>query len=298
MKIGILGAHSFLARAVIKQLNADPSYELVLYGSYSDENDHQKYYRIPESRPDISELTNLDAIIYCAGAGVQSNKKYAKNIIYEVNAFEPVRIMNSLSEKDYSGKFISFGSYFEIGDHPIDKPLREEEVLSSVYQVPNDYCLSKRMFGRYIQNQTDPGFDNLHFILPNIYGHGENENRLIPYLVRSIAKGEKLALSSGIQVRQYLHVDDIARAVASVMEKKVTGVFNLGSNNIISIKRLVAAVIEVSGEKVAAEFGAINQRDQSMKYLALNFEKAANTLKFAPEISLQEGITGYFAKVS
>ncbi|MCG8320866.1 MAG: NAD(P)-dependent oxidoreductase [Cytophagales bacterium] len=298
MKIVILGAHSFLAQAVIRQLNADPSHELVLYGSYTREDDHRKYYRIPETSLEISTLSGFDAIVYCAGAGVQSNKKYPKNIIYEVNAFEPIRIINLLNETGYSGKFISFGSYFEIGDYPYERPLAEEEVLLSAYPVPNDYCLSKRVFSRYIQNQTDFSFDSLHFILPNIYGYGENENRLIPYLVRSITNGEKLALSSGVQIRQYLHVDDIARAVTTGLGNEIKGVFNLGSHEIISIKQLVAEVVKVSGEQVEAEFGAVNQRDQGMKYLALNFERAADTLKFHPEISLEEGIKGYFVKVN
>lgn len=298
MKVAILGAHSFLAQSVIRQLHANASWEVVLYGNYTEENDHQKYYRIPENSPDAAVLSGFDAIIYCAGAGVQSNKKYPKNIIYEVNAFEPVRMMNLLSESNFSGKFITFGSYFEIGDYPSQTPLREDEVLLSQYPVPNDYCLSKRMFSRYIRNQNGSDFKSLHYILPNIYGYGENENRLIPYLVRSINKGEKLALSSGTQIRQYLHVDDIARAVVANLQNDSEGVFNLGSHEIISIRELVAAVIKASEETVEADFGAVNQRDQAMKYLALNFEKAADMLKFSPEISLEEGIKGYFVNVN
>ena len=298
MKIGILGAHSFLAQAIIRQLSANSSNELILYGNYNEESDHKKYYRIPDTGLELSTLLALDAIIYCAGAGVQSNKKYPKNIIYEVNAFEPIRIMNLLNESAYSGKFVTFGSYFEIGNYPFDKPLREHEVLLSEYPVPNDYCLSKRIFSRFVQNQSDFSFKNLHLILPNIYGYGENENRLIPYLVNSITKGEKLALSSGIQIRQYLHVEDIAGIVAANLGNGSKGVFNLGSNEIISIKQLVAQVIKVSGEEVTANFGAVSQRDQGMKYLALNFERASDTLKFHPEISLQEGIKGYFVKVN
>ena len=298
MKVAILGAHSFLAQSVIRQLHANASWEVVLYGNFTEENDRQKYYRIPENSPDAAALSGFDAIIYCAGAGVQSNKKYPKNIIYEVNAFEPVRIMNLLSESNFSGKFITFGSYFEIGDYPSQTPLREDEVLLSQYPVPNDYCLSKRMFSRYIRNQNGADFKSLHYILPNIYGYGENENRLIPYLVRSINKGEKLALSSGTQIRQYLHVDDIARAVVANLQNDSEGVFNLGSHEIISIRELVAAVIKASEETVEADFGAVNQRDQAMKYLALNFEKAADMLKFSPEISLEEGIKGYFVNVN
>lgn len=299
MKIGILGAHSFLAKAIIGQLKANyPSHELVLYGNYAEESDNQKYYRIPDTNLEISSLSGLDAIIYCAGAGVQANKKYPKNIVYEVNTFEPIRIMNQLNEAGYSGKFITFGSYFEIGNYPSDTPLSEEEVLLSAYPVPNDYCLSKRVFSRFIHNQSDFGFKSLHFVLPNIYGYGENEKRLIPYLVESIVAGKKLELSSGIQVRQYLHVNDIARTVIDNLGNESEGVFNLGANEIISIKQLVAEVIKVSGEAVTANFGAVSQRDQGMKYLALNFEKAAHTLNFQPGISLQEGIKGYFIKVN
>ena len=206
--------------------------------------------------------------------------------------------MNLLSESSFTGKFVTFGSYFEIGDYPSQTPLREDEVLLSQYPVPNDYCLSKRMFSRYIRNQNGSDFKSLHYILPNIYGYGENENRLIPYLVRSINKGEKLALSSGTQIRQYLHVDDIARAVVANLQNDSEGVFNLGSHEIISIRELVAAVIKASEETVKADFGAVNQRDQAMKYLALNFEKAADMLKFSPEISLEEGIKGYFVNVN
>lgn len=57
----------------------------------------------------------------------------------------------------------------------------------------------------------------LHFILPTIYSEYEDQNRLIPYMLRAIKNGEKLSFTSGEQVRQYLYVDEVPRMIEDAL---------------------------------------------------------------------------------
>ena len=63
-----------------------------------------------------------DIIIYAIGAGIQSDLKEGFNLIYNLNVTVPVSICNKLKELDYKGTFVTFGSFFEIGETKETKP--------------------------------------------------------------------------------------------------------------------------------------------------------------------------------
>ena len=58
---------------------------------------------------------NSDVIIYTSGLGVQATMHTKDEDIYTINSFIPISLTEQLEVGGFSGKFISFGSYFEIG---------------------------------------------------------------------------------------------------------------------------------------------------------------------------------------
>jgi nucleoside-diphosphate-sugar epimerase len=88
------------------------------------------------------------------------------------------------------------------------------------------------------------------------FGEGEAEGRLIPSLIRSLRAGEVFNCSLGTQVRDFIHVGDLAQAIAAVLDGDVTGVVNLGSGE----PRTLRSVVEFFARRLEAEhlvaFGA------------------------------------------
>ncbi len=299
MKIAIIGANSFLASAIIKQLKDNHLILLALNDNFPSELKYDFVYINLPQEIDYKSFETANVIIYCAAAAVQAGDKTPKNNIYEVNTFEPIRILNHLKDIDFKGTFINFGSYFEIGNNQVESLLDENEFISSQNILPNDYCSSKKLFTHFINFYLiQKTFRIYYFVLPNIYGVGENPNRLIPYIVSQIANNQDLTFSSGVQKRQYVHVNDIAKLIERVILDKSLedGIFNLTQSEIYSVRSVIEQVIELAapyGYNQKIEFGALNTRDLQMAFLGLDDTKAKNILGWNPEISLKDGIIGY-----
>lgn len=299
MNAAIIGSNSFLAQYIIREL-AGNNINAVLYGSSPSEEFPSlnfEVFNFPEHEIDYTGLLDFDSIIYTAGAGIQANRNETPEIIYELNSFTPIRLANTLSANSYKGKLLTFGSYFEIGNEINEKYYSENEIVTCLNEVPNHYCTSKRLLSRYLSSFL-PVLNFYHLILPNIYGKGENTQRLIPYLLHAIANNEPIKLTSGEQVRQYIHAADIAKSVLDIInENYPNGFYNLCRSEAIQIKSLVKKIIAVAGKTdILSElnlFGTKDRSDTAMPYLLLNNTKAVNTFRYQPQISIEEGIKTY-----
>ncbi len=143
-----------------------------MFGLTKPENIQYNVYQqvnLINSELNYAELLDSDMIIYAAGAGIQSNLKENAELIYNLNVSVPVRICNNLKLHGYNGAFVSFGSYFELGENTTDHCFDEIELLSSQRKVVNDYSVSKRMFSTFISSAEMP-YTTLHYILPTIHG--------------------------------------------------------------------------------------------------------------------------------
>ncbi len=298
-RIAIIGANSFLAGYIIKQLDST-AHHLHLYGRrpISTVNPHSfSYFSYPDGPLSFEELLSCETIIYTAGAGIQSNVPASNDAVFQVNAFLPVSLIQYLQDNKYEGQVITFGSYFEIGNSPAEKFYTEAEYLNNDNKVPNNYCISKRLLSQYISQKMDSlPFPLTHFVLPNIYGVGENEARIIPYLVESIKSKKPLHLSSGTQKRQFLHARDAAMLIERTVHQPQAGIYNLGDKNIVSIRELVNIVVAEAQDKTGIEinFGTLSKGDAGMQFLALDTSKAEKELGWATSTTLLQGIREYF----
>lgn len=294
-KIAIVGSNSFLAYYLAKKLQ-DIGHNLTGYAKTNKNSftDTFVVFNHPINPLEFNDLLHFDCIIYAAGAGIQSNNEESSTEIFFLNAFLPIKIALFLENKKWEGKFVTFGSYFEIGFNNEQHFFTEHEVLLSKSMVPNDYCSSKRLLSRFLVNKESP-LQHYHLILPTIYGHGENENRIIPYLLNNIVKNLPIKLTSGEQIRQYLHADDVANVVLLIVENPFPkGVYNLTQETPIRIKDLVYKVYNCLGQKPPDNiFGQSQRSDMAMSVLLLSGKKQQNIFNQLDTLSLEEGILSY-----
>ena len=297
MKIAVVGSNSLLASYIVDTLSSDGAHKLYLFGktpSATSTHTTFTYFAYPDNTVDFSVLLTCDVIIYCVATGVQANKVTDTSLIYEINAFLPIRIVNYLSDHSFTGTWISFGSYFEIGNNNAEHYFTEAEVAASELAIPNHYCSSKRLLTRFISSGLT-GIKAFHFILPTIYGARENASRLIPYLIESLKNGQPVQLSAGTQMRQYLHCHDVAALVSRVLESDyLPGIYNVASEEAIQIRDLVKMIFAMFGKDAESFLGTLNTRDESMKFLAIDISKIVQLLPaWNATISLREGINEY-----
>lgn len=296
MKISILGTNGFLSTAIAKYAN-EAGWNLDMYGL--DEPRSHKYdnfYKVNlmDTALDCSGLLASDIIIYAIGAGIQSNLKEGNDLIYNLNVTVPVRICNALKAAGYRGKFITFGSVFEMGETTEERFFTEEDIQTSLAVAPNDYTVSKRMLTRFISSYKHE-FTHWHFIIPTIYGESENPKRLIPYTINAIKNGEELHFTAGDQTRQYIHVSEVPRMIGMAYEKDIpSGIYNIQGKETITVKEIVTLIHKVLGKKVAEGcFGSAQRADVGMKYLALDGSKLEAAINFVASIKLEDIIKRY-----
>lgn len=289
-RIALIGANSFLGRSLTFFFH-NCGYKVDLFSRSKSIGEHPSMiFAFPNSLPDFSVFLEYDIVIYSVAAGVQSSSKPDTDEFYQLNSFLPIQITKYLGSHNFKGTFFTFGSYFEIGENRVVKYLDEDEVALSNYRVNNDYCLSKRLLTRFVNSSTSD-IRHFHLILPSIYGRNENLNRLIPYIVRNIKGNADFQLTSGIQIRQYLHVNDVAECIVLFSSKSLqSGIYNLSSNNHLQIRDLVDIIFRFFGKDPEVHLGKAQKRDESMPVLMLS-NKKARSCGWNPKISLFEGIS-------
>ena len=218
----------------------------------------------------ISKISQSDIVIYAGGAGVQSNVKDSFDSIYKLNTFIPLNISNELNDIGYKGTFVTFGTYFEIGNNSLNVEFSENEITNSALEVPNDYCISKRLLTRYVVSSQNT-FKHLHLILPTIYGENEAKHRLIPYTISSIKRKEPMQFTSGKQIRQYLYAGDVPRIILELISLEKEGIYNISGIETYSVRDIVNKIYNFYGLLTNEElFGKAERVDVGMHNLQLD----------------------------
>jgi nucleoside-diphosphate-sugar epimerase len=291
MKIAVLGATGFLGSNLVVHFRGQ-GHAVHAWGRSLAVNDSQNF------RWDADKLNNVDArwlqydvVIYAAGAGVQSQPPADFDQLMSVNFSYPAHLMHFLSTEGFRGFFISFGSYFEIGNNTNPQPFTEEQVAYSGNIVPNVYSASKRLLTRWILS-SEWAMPQTHLILPTIYGEGEAPHRLIPYLYECASTGTLPKLSAGRQVRQYVHVHDVCRAVEKLLvHPQGSTLLNMPGKEILSVQALATQVYDALGVALPTHaFGQITARDTSMGYLALDGSLYERLQLPLPSIAIQQHV--------
>jgi nucleoside-diphosphate-sugar epimerase len=300
VKISIIGANSLLAKYIFDSFVESKVAQIKVFArtAYEEWATYEEVEFFPFSYPEqplpLTELLESDVVIYCAAAGVQANVVTDTDTIYAINAFLPIKVINYLSDNGFLGKFISFGSYFEIGDNDKETAFSETMLVSSSLPIPNKYCSSKRLLTKFIAGNQF-AIEVFHLILPTIYGSAENSSRLIPYLVTSLIEGRVIKLSAGSQVRQYIHCKDVVSLVSIITNGSAhPGIYNVAASTPIKIASLVKSVFSYFNQSAEPFLGTLQTRDESMKYLALDNAKIASMIpEWHPQITLEQGIAEY-----
>ncbi len=298
MRIAILGSSSFLVRSALSEW-CGQGHEVTLFSRKEPAalptGTRWLSFALPDQPVQAEALAGYDAIIYAVAAGVQSGSGATADELYFANAVYPLRLLAELARASFVGKWISFGSYFEIGDAPQPCAFDEPAFLGALFRVPNAYCDAKRFLSRGLAFGHWPVRVH-HFVLPTIYGYGEERARVIPYVVDCLQRGVVPALSAGMQKRQYLHVSDAARLVGrAINESLPTGVLHAAPVGALSVGDIVRTVFRCLGRTDEPVFGTVNTRDETMRHLELDGRALLALIGWSPTVSLEEGIVSYIS---
>ena len=125
----------------------------------------------------------------------------------------------------------------------------------------------------------------------NNYGPYQFPEKLIPLMIANALEGKKLPVyGDGMQVRDWIHVEDHNRAVLSALEKGRGGeVYNFGSDNEWANIQIVSRLLEILG-KGRELIEHVQDRPGHDRRYAIDASKAQRELGWAPGIAFAEGL--------
>ncbi|MDD2890292.1 MAG: GDP-mannose 4,6-dehydratase [bacterium] len=121
----------------------------------------------------------------------------------------------------------------------------------------------------------------------------------IPVFISAILSNKEVEIhNDGKQTRCFIYISDLVDGIISIIEKdKLSGeIFNLGTKEEISILDLVYLIKDLSGSvdmpkiKFVPYSSFSNKKYEDIKKRTPDITKAGNLLKFAPKMSLREGL--------
>jgi nucleoside-diphosphate-sugar epimerase len=188
------------------------------------------------------------------------------------------------------GRAVMLGTCAEYDWTAASEPLRED---TSPIAPASLYGMAKDSLRRLGEGFAGPaGLQLAWGRLFFLYGPREAPGRLVASIARALLAGEQAQTGSGHQVRDFMHVEDVAAAIVALLRSTVTGPVNIASGEPIE---LVTSVAAATGRPELLRRGALPDRPGDPLRLVADVTRLRTEVGFTPTIGLQEGLAATVA---
>lgn len=251
--------------------------------------------------------SGFDAVLHFAGLIAAGESMVKPELYWHDNVVKSLALLDAVRAAGVP-RFI-FSSTAAVYGNPIELPITE----SAVKAPTNTYGATKLTFDHALTSETFAhrlaAVSLRYFNVAGAYindGHevGERhdpETHLIPIALQVAAgKREKLQLfgddyptADGTCVRDYIHVQDLARAHLLALDAATSGehrIYNLGNGNGFSNRQVVEVAREVTGAELPVEIAPRREGDPAT--LVASSAKAREELGWVPEKNTLHAMIG------
>lgn len=254
-RVVVTGGGGFLGKVVVRQLKQKGCpYVFVVRSREFDLRKESAIKRLlKKTRPDI--IIHLAAVVGGIGANREKpGKFFYDNLMMGVQLMEQARL-SGVEKVVLIGTVCAYPKYAKV-------PFKEGDLWDGYPEETNaPYGLAKKML--LVQSQAyrrQYGFNSIFLLPVNLYGPGDNfapnSSHVIPALIKKCLDAkdrgdhEIVVWGTGKATREFLYVDDAARAIIMAAERyNKSEPVNIGAGFEISIKDLVKLIIRLTGFK-------------------------------------------------
>lgn len=186
-----------------------------------------------------------------------------------------------------------------------EQPIREDSLLTGLLEPTNDaYAIAKIAGVLHVQAMRRQHHESFISAMPtNLYGPGDNfdleTSHVLPAMIRKFhdakteGREEVVLWGTGSPMREFLHVDDLASAVATLLERYDDAPpINIGVGEDVTIKELAETVARVVGFEGQLTWDTSKPDGTPRKLLDVS---RINSLGWKASIGLEEGVRSTYA---
>lgn len=257
----------------LKLIENDSRYQFV-QGDIRDLNLAQKLMNEVEFVVHFAAESHVDRSIEGGSEFVSTNVMGTQVLLDAARNSKIKRFLHVSTDEVYGS--ISQGSWPE--DHPL---------------LPNSpYSASKAGSDLLVRayNRTHK-LDTIITRCSNNYGHYQFPEKVIPLFITNILEGKKVPLyGNGLNIRDWLHVDDHCRGIALALTKGNSGeIYNIGGGTELTNLELTHKILQAMN--VGEEFiqPVEDRKGHDLRY-SVDITKISNELGYRPQVNFDQGL--------
>ncbi|WP_179022228.1 dTDP-glucose 4,6-dehydratase [Winogradskyella forsetii] len=248
----------------------------------------------------LFEKHHIDAVIHLAAESHVDRSITNPFDFAHTNIMGTLTLLNQAKESwknDYSGKL-----FYHISTDEVFGSLGNEGYFleDTPYDPKSPYSASKASSDHFVRAYENTyGLPAIITNCSNNYGPNQFPEKLIPLFINNIKNNKALPVyGEGLNVRDWLYVEDHARAIDVVFHKGTIGdTYNIGGFNEWKNIELIKVICKVMDTKLGREEGTSEKlityvKDRAghdMRY-AIDSTKLKENLGWEPSLQFEEGI--------
>ena len=301
-KIYVAGHRGMVGSAIVRELQKQGQKNIVVHTHAELELTNQQSVR------DFFELEKPDQVYLAAArvGGIHANNTYPAEFIYD-NLMVQANVIHEAYKVGVQ-KILFLGSSC-IYPKAVRQPMREDALLSGILESTNEpYAVAKIAGIKLCESYNRQyGVDYRSVMPTNLYGPGDNyhpeNSHVIPALIRRFHEAkvnkspEVVIWGSGLAMREFLYVDDMAVASVYVMNldksiydqhtEPMLSHINVGFGSDVTIKALAQIISEVVGYQGSISFDATKPDGPARKLMDSG---RLNSLGWHAKINFKDGL--------
>ena len=233
----------------------------------------------------LDEL-EFDRVIFLIGSSNHHDININIDMGIDFNVYPLNKALDYFSKKNLK-KFICFTTILLYDQKKIVIPVDETQEI-------NPFA-NKYIFSKYLSEQIVKFYQSkvpsIIVRLSNIYGYTElRRPDLIPTIMQDVFEKEKVEIWSNKPKRDFIFTEDAADAVLRLLETDFTGILNLGSGKMSSLKLISEIIEDLSGKKIISKDKVVSG---PMEFNT-NIKKIHEITGWEPKFDIKKGLEKTF----
>ena len=228
-------------------------------------------------------LKNVDGVFHQAALTIVQDSFSRPEEYFDVNVHGTENIFKLANENKFKVVYASSSSVY---GHKLETPITEDAERNPINPYGKTKLEDEYLVEKYSKLNTE--IIGLRYF--NIFGKGqtiEYAGVITKFLDRINEGKSPIIFGNGSQIRDFIHVSDVARSNLMAMNSKSSNlIVNIGTGNAISSLELANMIINASGLKIEPIFAEALEGD--IKKSLADISQAKKYFNWEPKIELQD----------